>query len=80
MKDIHVYVYGSNVFATLLIEIGKDYSIFFKEENNSEDSSDIKDVIRIIFPEKLKLYEFKKGPFRYYTIFKQAHRNFWDFH
>ena len=60
MKDIHVYVYGSNVFATLLIEISNDYSIFFKEENNSEDSSDIKDVIRIIFPEKLKLSEFKK--------------------
>ena len=60
MKDIHVYVYGSNVFATLLIEIGTGYSIFFKEENNSEDSSDIKDVVRIIFPEKLKLYEFKK--------------------
>ena len=53
MKDIHVYVYGSNVFATLLIEIGTGYSIFFKEENNSEDSSDIKDVVRIIFPEKL---------------------------
>jgi DNA-binding response OmpR family regulator len=60
MKDIHVYVYGSNVFATLLIEIGTGYSIFFKEENNSEDSSNIKDVIRIIFPEKLKLSEFKK--------------------
>lgn len=60
MKNIHLRIYGSSFFATLLKEIDFEYSIFFKKDNFLEDDSDLKDVIRIIFPEKLKLIEFKR--------------------
>jgi hypothetical protein len=60
MKNIHLRIYGSIFFATLLKEIDLEYSIFFKKDNFLEDDSDLKDVIRIIFPEKLKLTEFKR--------------------
>jgi len=29
MKDIHLFVYGSDLFATLLKEADTEYSIFF---------------------------------------------------
>ena len=60
MKDIHLYAYGSDVFVTLLKEIDLEYSIFFKNHNFLEDNSDLKDVIRIVFAEELKLSEFKQ--------------------
>ena len=60
MKNIHLRIYGSSFFAALLKEIDLEYSIFFKKDNFLEDDSDLKDVIRIIFPEKLKLIEFKR--------------------
>jgi hypothetical protein len=60
MKNIHLYVYGSDIFATLLKETDLEYSIFFKKDNFLEDDSDLKDIVRIIFPEKIKLTEFKR--------------------
>lgn len=60
MKDIHLYVYGSELFTTLLKDTNLGYSIFFKNDNFLENFSNLKDVIRIIFPEKLKLSEFKQ--------------------
>lgn len=60
MKDIHLYVYGSDLFVTLLKEIDFEYSIFFKNHNFLEDNGDFKDVIRIVFAEKLKLSELKQ--------------------
>lgn len=61
MKNIHLYVYGSDLFVTLLKEIDLEYSIFFKNHNFlEEDNSDLPDVIRIVFAEKLKLSEFKQ--------------------
>ena len=60
MKNIHLYVYGSDIFATLLKETDIEYSIFFKKDNFLEDDSDLKDIIRIIFPEKIKFTEFKR--------------------
>jgi DNA-binding response OmpR family regulator len=60
MKNIHLRIYGSSFFVDLLKEIDLEYSIFFKKDNFLEDDSDLKDVIRIIFPEKLKLIEFKR--------------------
>jgi DNA-binding response OmpR family regulator len=60
MKDIHLYAYGSDLFVTLLKEIDLEYSIFFKNRNFLEDNSDLKDVIRIVFAEELKLSEFKQ--------------------
>jgi hypothetical protein len=59
MKNIHLYVYGSDIFATLLKETDIEYSIFFKKDNFLEDDNDLKDVIRIVFPEKIKFSEFK---------------------
>jgi DNA-binding response OmpR family regulator len=59
MKDIHLFVYGSDLFATLLKEADTEYSIFFKKDNFLENDKNLKDVVRIIFPEKLKLTEFK---------------------
>jgi len=58
MKDIHLYVYGSDLFATLLKETDLEYSIFFKNQNFLENYSDLKDVVRIIFAEELKLTQF----------------------
>ena len=60
MKNIHLSVYGSTLFATLLKEIDIEYSIFFKKDNRLEDDNNLEDVIRIVFPEKLKLNEFKQ--------------------
>ena len=60
MKNIHLYVYGSDIFATLLKETDIEYSIFFKKDNFLEDDNDLKDVIRIVFPEKIKFSEFKR--------------------
>jgi DNA-binding response OmpR family regulator len=60
MKDIHLCVYGSGFFAALLKEVDIEYSIFFKKDNLLEGDNNLKDVIRIIFPEKLKLTEFKQ--------------------
>ena len=60
MKNIHLYVYGSDIFATLLKETDIEYSIFFKKDNSLEDDNDLKDVIRIVFPEKIKFSEFKR--------------------
>lgn len=60
MKNIHLRIYGSSFFVDLLKEIDLEYSIFFKKDNFLEDDSDLKDIIRIIFPEKLKLIEFKR--------------------
>jgi hypothetical protein len=58
MKDIHLYVYGSDLFSALLKETDLEYSIFFKNENFLENYSDLKDVVRIIFAEELKLTQF----------------------
>lgn len=61
MKNIHLHVYGSDLFVTLLKEIDLEYSIFFKNHNFlEEDNSDLPDVIRIVFAEKLKLSEFEQ--------------------
>ena len=60
MKNIHLYVYGSDIFAILLKETDIEYSIFLKKDNFLEDDNDLKDVIRIVFPEKIKFIEFKR--------------------
>jgi DNA-binding response OmpR family regulator len=59
MKKIHLYIYGSDFFASLLKETDIEYSIFFKKDTILENDKNLNDIIRIIFPEKLKLIEIK---------------------
>lgn len=60
MSNVHLHIFGSKVFYELINELGLEYKINFIQHENlytEEDSS--KKIIRIIFPEKLKLLEIK---------------------
>ena len=60
MNNIHLYIYGSNVFLNIIKELNLGYNLSTKEEINLNKKNNLEFIVRIIFPEELKLIEVKK--------------------
>ena len=59
MNNIHLYIYGSKVFLNIINELNLGYNLS-TEEANLNKKNDPEFIVRIIFPEELKLIEVKK--------------------
>lgn len=57
MNNIHLHIIGSNLFSNLINELNLNYSISSADELKYNNQSFL---VKIIFPEKLKLIEVKK--------------------
>jgi len=60
MKNIHLYIYGSKVFLNIIDELNIGYSVSVEEKINFSKKNYPEFIVRIVFPEKLKLNEVKK--------------------
>ena len=60
MNNIHLYIYGSKVFLNIIKELNLCYNLSTKEEINLNKKNNLEFIVRIIFPEELKLIEVKK--------------------
>lgn len=60
MKNIHLYIYGSKVFLNIIDELNIGYNVSFEEKINFSKKNYPELIVRIVFPEKLKLIEVKK--------------------
>jgi DNA-binding response OmpR family regulator len=60
MKNIHLYIYGSKVFLNIIDELNIGYNVSIEEKINFSKENYPEVIIRIVFPEKLKLNEVKK--------------------
>ena len=60
MNNIHLYIYGSKVFLNIIKELNLGYNLSTKEEINLDKKNNLEFIVRIIFPEELKLIEVKK--------------------
>ena len=60
MNNIHLYIYGSKVFLNIIKELNLGYNLSTKEEVNLNKKNNLEFIVRIIFPEELKLIEVKK--------------------
>jgi DNA-binding response OmpR family regulator len=60
MKNIHLYIYGSKVFLNIIDELNIGYNVSIEEKINFSKKNYPEVIIRIVFPEKLKLNEVKK--------------------
>ena len=60
MNNIHLYIYGSKVFLNIIKELNLGYNLSTKEEINLNKKNNLEFIVRIIFPEELKLTEVKK--------------------
>ncbi len=59
MNNIHLYIYGSKVFLNIINELNLGYNLSTEEVNlNKKNNPEF--IVRIIFPEELKLTEVKK--------------------
>ena len=59
MNNIHLYIYGSKFFLNIIKELNLGYNLSTEEVNpNKKNNSEF--IVRIIFPEELKLIEVKK--------------------
>jgi DNA-binding response OmpR family regulator len=60
MNNIHLYIYGSKVFLNIIKELNLGYNLSTKEDVNLNKKNNLEFIVRIIFPEELKLIEVKK--------------------
>ena len=60
MNNIHLYIYGSKVFLNIIKELNLGYNLSTKEEINLNKKNNLEFIVRIIFPEELKLIGVKK--------------------
>jgi DNA-binding response OmpR family regulator len=60
MNNIHLYIYGSKVFLNTIEELNLGYNLSTKEETNLNKKNNLEFIVRVIFPEELKLIEVKK--------------------
>ena len=59
MNNIHLYIYGSKVFLNIINELNLGYNLSTEDVNlNTKNNPEF--IVRIIFPEELKLIEVKK--------------------
>ena len=59
MNNIHLYIYGSKVFVNIINDLNLGYNLSTEEVNlNKKNNPEF--IVRIIFPEELKLTEVKK--------------------
>ena len=59
MNNIHLYIYGSKVFLNIINELNLGYNLSTEVVNlNKKNNPEF--IVRIIFPEELKLIEVKK--------------------
>ena len=59
MNNIHLYIYGSKVFLNMINELNLGYNLSTEEVNpNKKNNPEF--IVRIVFPEELKLIEVKK--------------------
>ena len=59
MNNIHLYIYGSKVFLNITNELNLGYNLSAEDVNlNKKNNPEF--IVRIIFPEELKLMEVKK--------------------
>ncbi len=59
MNNIHLYIYGSKVFLNIINELNLGYNLSTEEVNlNKKNNPEF--IVRVIFPEELKLTEVKK--------------------
>ncbi len=59
MNNIHLYIYGSKLFLNIINELNLGYNLSTEEVNlNKKNNPEF--IIRIVFPEELKLIEVKK--------------------
>ncbi len=59
MNNIHLYIYGSKVFLNIINELNFGYNLSTEEVNlNKKNNPEF--IVRVIFPEELKLIEVKK--------------------
>ena len=59
MNNIHLYIYGSKVFLNIINDLNLGYNLSTEEVNlNKKNNPEF--IIRIVFPEELKLIEVKK--------------------
>lgn len=59
MNNIHLYIYGSKVFLNIINELNLGYNLSTEEVNlNNKNNPEF--IVRIIFPEELKLIKDKK--------------------
>ena len=59
MNNIHLYIYGSKVFLNIINELNLGYNLS-NEEVNLNNKNNPEFIVRIIFPEELKLIKDKK--------------------
>jgi DNA-binding response OmpR family regulator len=61
MNNISLYIYGSKIFLNIINELNLGYNFSTEDKINPNKKKDnIEFVVRIVFPEKLKLNEVKK--------------------
>ena len=59
MNNIHLYIYGSKVFLNIINELNLGYNLSTEDVDlNTKNNPEF--IVRIIFPEELKLIEVKK--------------------
>ena len=59
MNNIHLYICGSKVFVNIINDLNLGYNLS-TEEVNLNKKNNLEFIVRIIFPEELKLTEVKK--------------------
>ena len=60
MNNIHLYIYGSKVFLNIIKECNLGYNLSTEDKINFNKKNNSELVVRIVFPEALKLNEVKK--------------------
>ena len=60
MNNIHLYIYGSKVFLNIINELTLGYNLSTEDRINFNKKNNSEFVVRIIFPENLKLSEVTK--------------------
>ena len=60
MNNIHLYIYGSKVFLNIINELSLGYNLSTEDRINFNKKNNSEFVVRIIFPENLKLIAVKK--------------------
>lgn len=60
MNNIHLYIYGSKVFLNIINECNLGYNLSTEDKINFNKKNNSEVVVRIVFPEALKLNEVKK--------------------
>ena len=60
MNNINLYIYGSKVFLNILNELNLNYNISLENNLSLIKKDDSETIVKVIFPEKLKLIKVKK--------------------